>query len=71
MERKMIAKFLQLFATFYAGINLIGFGLEHKLSSATQNHLMVATGVFMILFATSYCISKCVITYLVLTNKQN
>lgn len=71
MERKMISKFFQLFATFYAGVQLIGFGLAHRLSSATENKVLIASGICLIFVAMSYCIFKCVITYFALTRKQH
>ncbi|KGE13026.1 hypothetical protein DI53_3243 [Sphingobacterium deserti] len=68
MERKLIQKLVKLFVLFYVGINLVGVGLESKFDENIFNFSSLIVGALFIFIATAYCITKCVITYLNLTN---
>ncbi|GEM_PF-2036920 len=70
MEKKLVQKFVKLFAFFYAGLNLMGLGLESRFSSSLFNYSSIFFGLSLILLVMAYCVTKCVITYMMLTSKQ-
>lgn len=70
MEKKIVQTLIKLFAVFYAGINLVNFGLESKMHSSLSNYSSIFLGALLIFATFAYCIMKCVITYLALTSKE-